>query len=71
MGGGPTRPKWVRGGGAYQAEVCQGQTAQAADPGDVVVLQVEDGEAAAFLQACDLTETVDWQPSGGGGGSRA
>lgn len=40
----------------------EGQTAQAADPGDLVVLQVENGEAAAFLQACDLAETVVWQP---------
>lgn len=38
----------------------EGQTAQAADPGDLVVLQVEDGEAAALLQPCDLAETVVW-----------
>lgn len=47
--------------GTYEAEVREGQTAQAADPGDLVVLQVENGEAAAFLQACDLAETVVWQ----------
>lgn len=48
--------------GTYEAEVREWQTAQAADPGDLVVLQVENGEAAAFLQACDLAETVVWQP---------
>lgn len=53
------------GGGTYEAEVRERQTAQAADPGDLVVLQVEDGEAAAFLQPCDLAETVDWQPRAG------
>lgn len=49
----------------YEAEVREGQTAQAADPGDLVVLQVEDGEAAALLQPCDLAETVVWQRGGG------
>lgn len=47
--------------GTYKAEVRERQTAQAADPGDLVVLQVENGEAAAFLQACDLAEAVVWQ----------
>lgn len=43
----------------------EGQTAQAADPGDLVVLQVENGEAAAALQPCDLAEAVVWQPRAG------
>lgn len=51
--------------GTYEAEVREGQTAQATDLGDLVVLQVEDGEAAAFLQPCDLAEAVDWQPRAG------
>lgn len=42
----------------YKAEVCERQSAQAADLGDPVVLQVEIGQTAAFLQTADLTEAV-------------
>lgn len=42
----------------YEAEVCERQSAQAADLGELVVLQVEIGETAALLQTADLTEAV-------------
>lgn len=51
-------PTFSAAAGTYEAQVREGQTAQAADPRDLVVLQVENGEAAASLQACDLTEAV-------------
>lgn len=45
----------------YKAEMSQRQTAEAADPQDLVVFQVKMSETAALLQTTDLTETVVWE----------
>lgn len=42
----------------YKAEVSKRQTAEAADPQDLVVFQVKMSETAAPLKTTDLTETV-------------